>query len=287
MIFFFLFLALLGPRSSRAADNPPEQSAQSYLSNLVEKNFLADLRESGVEYIGNFPVKDFLANCMKKVHFGLHKGGFASGSGGTRFGGVHTVKGHHAIVNDLTVKQGPGNVIPLLALHEAVGTCYDDENYHLSMLIDWFVIERRLNKINSPVVPRLFCDLPAVPLTKDRIYVADGGGSSLVGGGGSECELFVKESLLQAFKDSPQYLKYVLNSEISCDYKRMFDGIDIAGEKLTPYEQSWSQGHVKIVTNPLLGLNAVTTGLPWLPDFFAESFRRFVDQRNKKPQPKL
>lgn len=261
------------------------EEAQQYFSKILETNYLQPLRESGVEKIGNFPVRDFLSEAGK-VKYVWNVNGFVTGSGVKRFCGMHTVIDHRVIANSGCWDHAAPEVKPIFSLHETLGALgYDDEDYQLSFMIEWFLLQRKLTQVGEAVPQDAICDIPVRKTKNEKIYLA--GGSSVVGGGGSECELFIKKALFQGLGSEPKYLPYLLRVKVSCvaglgetEAKKL----DTPEPILTPYRQKWEKDHIEIQTSPFLGFNAFTKKQAWLPDFFVRKFREIADkQLNKKP----
>jgi len=261
-----LFLFWMAPAFAKNED------ADILFPRLLEENYFSHLRQSSIENFAGFHLPTLIREAQT-VTYRWNNRGFVSGSGGQRTGGVHLVKNRLAVMNSLSWIRTQAAERPRLALHETLGALgYDDEDYQLTFALDSLANQHKA----GGQLPIRF-QVHASRSAKEKVYAARGdGGSTLVGGGGSECEIYVKGVVVDSFINNPYLSQLAINAKVICDPVDS-GGIIVDGNRIQPFKLRWRKGRIEIRTSMLVELAA--PHLPWIREFIAEEFRAFASKR--------
>ena len=264
-------LSLLLSLQSHAGST--SEDIQQYVSDILNTHYLKPMALRDRESFGQFSIREFLKEAPT-VRFFTSNRPFVQGSGGRRDCAIHFVRERKVEFSPLCWHQMRKDKQPLLILHETLGALgFDDEEYQISLALDWYV--------RNPDRDAGF-DFPIRRSQREKTYQRVAGGTSLVGGGGSECELFVKSAIVDAALEAgAPYVQHALRSVVICDHFPT-EGMTISEvpgkEKFSPYRQLWKNGRVEVHTVLILGFD-LGSGLPWLKSFIGREFKSFIDQK--------
>ncbi len=263
MKFLFALLALLPlPGLAQTTEFSVEFSMSREFrepNDILEMQYLRAFRQKRVTNFGGFPLAEFLAEAPTvKFRIGTSPFHGFAGSGLTRFDALNSVKNRTVFFAAPTWPQIPqGQVKGVTVLHETLGALgWDDEDYSLSLgLDDW--VRNGTDSLAPASVGRSF---------EERSYQSFGG-TTVVGGGGSQYDIYLKTALLQRIHET-ELRREILRMEIICDWnwnypqESLQEGIRI----------SWHQGRLRLQTRGIYLVYAMA-GSTRLVDYAVKTIR--------------
>jgi hypothetical protein len=249
------------------AASAEEQNAQEIFMRILETNYLRVFENAPEENFQGFHLPTLVRD-LRTIDFYWNANGILSGSGGTRYSGVHTVSNRRAILNVSTWKRTAEKQRPVLVLHEAIGALgYDDEDYALSLALEWHAKSLRQGKAGA----RAPFKVKTRQSDQEKFYVARGGGSSIVGGGGDNCEIYIKQLLADAFANEPALLQQALDARVECDGFRVLE-VEAPNGRLKNFRIDRVGGRLRVRAQAMLEL--VGPHYPQIGAYIVSEFRK-------------